>query len=73
LLVIACWHQPFAFLVSRTAAAESVEKEVVSVEDVSGRTSDVLLERMTASIQVVAVQLFLDRESSDDCKSAAGL
>lgn len=52
-----------------TAAAESVEKVVVSVEDVSGRTSDVLLERMTASMQVVAEQLFLDREAATIAKA----
>ncbi|NCC69166.1 MAG: hypothetical protein EOM14_13430, partial [Clostridia bacterium] len=46
------------------ASAATIENVSVRVIDSSGLTSTALLQRMTASMQVVAEQLFLEKDSA---------
>ncbi len=52
------------FLPLQHAFSAPIENVNVQVYDVSGGTSSVLLEKMSASMQVVANQLFLDKDAA---------
>lgn len=51
-------------LVPQNAAAATIENVKVSIIDSSGRTGKALTERMTSSMQAVAEQLFLDKDTA---------
>ena len=51
-------------LMPQTASAATIEGVKVSVVDSTGRTGQALTERMTASMQVVAEQLFLEKDTA---------
>ena len=51
------------FLMPQIAFAETIGSVKVIVTDSTGRTGQPLLERMTASMQVVAEQLFLEKDT----------
>ena len=50
-------------LMPQIAFAETIGSVKVIVTDSTGRTGQPLLERMTASMQVVAEQLFLEKDT----------
>lgn len=51
-------------LMPQTGSAATIENVKVSVVDSTGRTGQALTERMTASMQVVAEQLFLEKDTA---------
>ena len=51
-------------LAPHAASAETIGQVKVSVVDSTGRTGQALMERMTASMQVVAEQLFLEKDTA---------
>ncbi len=51
-------------LMPQTGSAATIENVKVSVVDSTGRTGKALTERMTASMQVVAEQLFLEKDTA---------
>lgn len=61
------WFMPLQYAFS--APVESVQ---VEISDVSGGTSGVLLDKMSGSMQVVAEQLFADRDDADIAAASAG-
>ncbi len=54
----------FLLLAPQAASAETIGHVKVSVIDSTGRTGQALMERMTASMQVVAEQLFLEKDTA---------
>ncbi|MHC1718204.1 MAG: hypothetical protein AB9883_06065 [Acidaminococcaceae bacterium] len=54
----------FLLLEPQAASAETIGHVKVSVIDSTGRTGQALMERMTASMQVVAEQLFLEKDTA---------
>lgn len=51
-------------LAPQAASAETIAHVKVSVVDSTGRTGQALVERMTASMQIVAEQLFLEKDTA---------
>jgi hypothetical protein len=51
-------------LMPQTGSAATIENVKVSVVDSTGRTGKALTERMTSSMQVVAEQLFLEKDTA---------
>ena len=51
-------------LAPQVASAETIANVKVSVVDSTGRTGQALIERMTASMQVVVEQLFLEKDTA---------
>ena len=51
-------------LAPHAASAETIGQVKVSVVDSTGRTGQALIERMTASMQVVVEQLFLEKDTA---------